>query len=79
MLILSIRIDPNLYIIDFLHFGFFRFIIIKYSILSEYSESYKCIALIDRKLPETFNGMNNPIGSPRIYVTRIQYASGSSD
>ena len=40
-LILSIRIDPNLYIIDFIHFGFFRIIIIKYSILSEDSEYCK--------------------------------------
>ena len=78
-LILSIRIDPNLYIIDFIHFGFFRIIIIKYSILSEDSESYKCMVLIDRKYPETCNGMNNPIGSPRIYVTCIQYVSGNSD
>ena len=41
MLILAIRIDPNLYIIDFLYFGFFRIITIEYSILSEYSESNK--------------------------------------
>lgn len=40
-LILSIRIDPNLYIIDFLHFGFFRIVAIKYLILSEDSEYCK--------------------------------------